>query len=598
MYKKIIFTKSATQNMSQMNGLAREEIKKFLALNGWTLQEDLSNSCNYCLTKDFSAQNTSASNELNKKVLDFSTLNIYRNSDSWGSESNMTTFDTNGTYHISISRPLHNSRVISIYPGENPREWECNNVYSNTSNSSAIQGYNANDTEITKLCTLDPTGYVDSGDRYPVYGLYKSVGYCRDRYWSITKDSYYYSSSSSQYQNSFAGDVRLDDSLTELCLEMFYFIDEDLQEEFYCVFRTNQMFGRKAPTNNNFYQTLMFVKMPGYPIMCTSTIYESANCTPCNNYQTTTFKTYTDDTTGVKYFTNFPRNTYSYFEVPSSHLNDDKKCASGSNMSTSYNVSADWNPRWDAPDTTPDLWLHHVISLWHSLRPTTTSTETIISAVSNIQVDRIHTMKIFGSTTYFYQPYFKTTVDGVEHTTYSIIRFNDNFDSYEFLYDQSCSSETGTSLLVPIQRQHQYKMHRNGPRHCKWYNMFYTTPEKVVNPTKDDVSLTWKCYPSKRRSIQGYVNYINSTYYGYLINPVSKNSKDWANNSSGGIWWCCNSNTPNTKVWYTEDMTSSTTGQPILSDCIVGAELDASGFEGFALDYSEYSADKVETVDL
>ena len=197
--------------------------------------------------------------------------------------------------------------------------------------------------------------------------------------------------------------------------------------------------------------------------------------------------------------------------------------------------------------------------------------------------------------TYFYHPYFKTTVNDVEHTIYAAIRYSDNFGSYEFLYDQSCSSETGTSLLVPIQRQHQYKMWRNGPRHCKWYNMFYTTPEKVVTPTKDDVSSTWKCYPCKRRSIQGYVNYLTKEFVNInSINPVSKDSSDW--NSSSNTY--NDSATPEHKYWFTEDMTSSTTGQPILSDCQIGAELDASGFEGFALDYSEYSADKVETVDL
>ena len=353
------------------------------------------------------------------------------------------------------------------------------------------------------------------------------------------------------------------------------------------------MFGRKAPANNNFYQTLMFVKMPGYPIMCTSTIYESPNNEITYNNTKLTSKVQTDATTGVKYLVNYGVNNGDTCQVS----NSDAWSGNHVNMSTVDDVSAEFNPRWDAPDTTPDLWVHHAVAQWNPQWVIYSSScdKDNISGVFSDSGERRHTMKVFGMQTYFYHPYFKTTVNDVEHTIYAATRYSDNFGSYEFLYDQSCSSETGTSLLVPIQRQHQYKMWRNGPRHCKWYNMFYTTPEKVVTPTKDDVSLTWKCYPCKRRSIQGYVNYLTKEFVNIeTINPVSKSSDPWysSNNTYN------NSATPNHKYWFTEDMTSSTTGQPILSDCQIGAELDASGFEGFALDYSEYSADKVETVNL
>lgn len=593
MYKKIIFTKSTTQDMSQMNDLAREEIKKFLALNGWTLQEGLSNACNYCLTKDFSTQEDSLSNELNYKVFPFKDNKLFYND----STKTWEGVEVNGTFHLSISKPLHNSRVLSVTPGENPwTNWRSAYNYYKGSNTS--QGYNASDAEITKLCTQNPDGYQDSGVRYPVNGFQKNIAYIEHGKFNDLNsrnnyhDQNYYANGSLEVFNSH---VRLDDSLTELYLEMFYFIDEDLQEEFYCVFRTNQMFGRKAPANNNFYQTLMFVKMPGYPIMCTSTIYESPNNEITYNDTKLTSKVQTDATTGVKYLVNYGVNNGDYCYID--NRGDRDSGGNHVNMSTADDVSAEFNPRWDAPDTTPDLWVHHAVAQWNPQWEIENGNydKDNISGVLSKSSRRRHTMKVFGIQTYFYHPYFKTTVGDVEHTVYAATRYSDNFGSYEFLYDQSCSSETGTSLLVPIQRQHQYKMWHNGPRHCKWYNMFYTTPEKVIAPTKDDVSLTWKCYPSKRRSIQGYVNYLTKEFVNIkTINPVSKSSDYWT--STGYTY--NNSESPRQKYWFTEDMTSSTTDQPILSDCQVGAELDASGFEGFALDYSEYSADKVETVDL
>ena len=141
-------------------------------------------------------------------------------------------------------------------------------------------------------------------------------------------------------------------------------------------------------------------------------------------------------------------------------------------------------------------------------------------------------------------------------------------------------------------------MYRNGPRHCKWYNMFYTAPEKILEVEKDDVSLSWKCYPCKRRSIAGYVNYLNTKFSMiYWKNPVSgEKIDDW---SPSLTYYRGGGDTPNRKLyWFVEDFTSSTTGQPILTDTYIGAELDASGFEGFAIDYSNFSEDNVENVDL
>ena len=592
MYKKIIFTKLASENMEQMNARARTAIKEFLENNGWSVQTDLSNGINFCLTKSFKNQDASPSQDANKKVFDFYSQNIFYNGSSW------EPIDPNGTFHLSVSRPPHNSRVLSVVSGENPATYHCYDTTYKRYNDYKQTGYEYADTKITALCSQDPDGYQDSGERFGFAGHRKNIAHCSDGNFGISGwknewSNLTHSSSDYSINSKTFSEVRLDDSLTELVLELFYFVDDDLQEEFYAVFRTNQMFGRKAPENNNFYQTLMFVKMPGYPMLCSSTLYESPNFLVRGNNTEITSKVYEDPETGVKEFCNFGRNCGYYFEL--SYYGDWQV----PNMSTVTKVSKDFNPRWDAPDSTPDLWLHHAVTFWN---PTfyshhSDSYKDSISCSTSGSGCRHHTMKIFGlANTFFSQPYFKETVDEKEHTIYSTIGANDLFGSYEFLYDQSCSSETGTSLLVPIQRQHQYKMHRNGPRHCKWYNMFYTTPEKVVTPEKDDVSLTWKCYPSKRRSIQGYVNYLNKSFNStYWVNPVNK--KSYANGDNG--YYRDTTTMPAGPLyWFTEDMTSSTTGQPILTDCCIGAELDASGFEGFALDYSEYSAEKVETVNL
>jgi hypothetical protein len=588
MYKKIVFTKSSSQNMEEINSLARTAIKDFLVNKGWTVKGDLSNGCNFCLVKNFNNQNNSVNFENNKSVLNFYDKKWFYNGSSW------TTFDPNGDFHLSISRPLHNSRVLSITPCENPTtKWSANgNFYQNSSDHTRILGYNATDEEISKLCSQDSNGYVDSGERYSFNGAFKKrINRCENGKWDFTFDNNWnnLNGGSNEYTNSMlSSHVRLDDTLTELSLEMFYFIDDDLQEEFYFIFRTNQLFGRKAPQNNNFYQTLGFVKMPGYPIMCTSTIYESPNHQPAYNNTKVTSKVWTDSVTGVKGFLNYGVNAGVDFDLS---YNGTKI----PNMSTTQDVSADFNPRWDAPDDTPDLWLHHVVANWCPTlqNPTYSQLKDYVSSLTSRSSCRKHTMKIFGVKTFFYFPYCEE--DG--HIVYACCNFRDCFGSYEFIYQQGCSSETGTTLLAPIQRQHQNKMHRNGPRHCKWYNMFYTTPEKILDVEKDDVSHSWKCYPCKRRSIAGYVNFLN-TYYGkiYWKNPVSDEK-----NSEGvhETYYNVAGDTPTRKLyWFLEDYTSSTTGQPILTDTYIGAELDASGFEGFAIDYSNFSEDNVENVDL
>lgn len=587
MYKKIVFTKSSSQNMEEINSLARTAIKDFLVSKGWNVKE--SNGCNFCLVKNFNNQNNSVNFENNKSVLNFYDKKWFYDGSAW------TTFDPNGDFHLSISRPLHNSRVLSITPCENPTtKWCANgNFYQGSNAHTTMAGYNATEEEISKLCSQDPVGYVDSGERYSLNGAFKKkINRSDNGSWKFTFDTYWDNPENGYYEHSnsmLSSHVRLDDTLTELSLEMFYFIDDDLQEEFYFIFRTNQLFGRIAPQNNNFYQSLGFVKMPGYPIMCTSTIYESPNHQPAYNNTKVTSKVWSDSATGLKGFLNYGVNAGCYLDL-------NYYGTKIPNMSTTQDVSADFNPRWDAPDTTPDLWLHHVVANWCPTlnRSDSNGGKSYVSCLTSESSYRKHTMKIFGAKTFFYFPYCEE--DG--HTVYACSNFRDCFGSYEFLYQQGCSSETGTTLLAPIQRQHQNKMYRNGPRHCKWYNMFYSTPEKILDVEKDDVSLSWKCYPCKRRSIAGYVNFLNTEFKKQMWkNPISGEKID--DYSPSLSYYRESGDTPNRKLyWFLEDYTSSTTGQPILTDTYIGAELDASGFEGFAIDYSNFSEDNVDHVDL
>ena len=81
------------------------------------------------------------------------------------------------------------------------------------------------------------------------------------------------------------------------------------------------------------------------------------------------------------------------------------------------------------------------------------------------------------------------------------------------------------------------------------------------------------------------------------IHPVTK--REWF--GSGRTTQNSYSQNPPLKdmFWFTEgDPAQSATGQSVLSDCQFGAELDASGPEGFAIDNSDYDASNIETVDL
>jgi len=587
MYKKVIVTKNINDDASVLNNTIREKIKDFMVLNGWTLDTSKSHGCNYCLYKDFSAQNNSTSlNYWTPPTFEY----LYN-----GSEDTFSQNDPNGEFHFSISKPLHNSRVISIYPFENP-SCRFGNYNDMGGRTGKFQSYIATDTETTKLCTQDSAGYTDSGDRYDTDGFFSGLGYfygssC-DR-WSHASDT------SSNYPDRHYkpnNDIRIDDQAEEVTVEMFYFTDTDLQEEFYFVFKTDKMFGRLTVPNNRFYQTVAFVKIPGIPLICSSTVYESSNAYNVDSYGylTQSFKVYTDSS-GVKSFLSRFYSDGSVFKMNDSS-GYDGVFINPVNMSTTENVSSTFNPRFDAPDTTPDLWLHHTTGNYIPFRSSSGGNNNISWVGASIAY-RQHRMKIF-SFGYVAVPWMKQTVNNIEHTIYGILFCNNNFGSYEFLYDKSCSSQTGTSLLVPIQKQFQKYMYRIGPRHIKWYNMFYTMPEKVLNPTQDDISLTWKAYPSKRRSIQGYVNYTNMTYTApYWTHPVTK--RTW----TGGGRPTQNSYSRNPPVqemfWFTEgDPSQSATGQSVLSDCQFGAELDASGFEGFAIDNSDYDASNVETIDL
>lgn len=589
MYKKVIVTKNINDDASVLNDTIREKIKDFMVLNGWTLDTSKSHGCNYCLYKDFSAQNNSTSlNNWTPPTFEY----LYS-----GSGSTFSQNDPNGEFHFSISKPLHNSRVISIYPFENP-----STRFGQVENrgSGYPQGYITSDTEITKLCTQDPSSYVDSGDRYDTDGFFSGVGYLRKDF--TTTRMYYADSPSYDFAEryyKFNGEIRIDDNVEEVSVEMFYFTDTDLQEEFYFVIKTDKMFGRLTVPNNRFYQTVGFVKIPGLPLICSSTVYESTNALTFSpyGYLTQSFKVYTDSY-GVKSFlSRFDEDGPSFSMSDSS--GDGKYFINPVNMSTSENVSASHNPRFDAPDTTPDLWLHHTTGNYVPFPYFQSSSRKYdISYTDCGTAYRQHPLKIFG-TCWCVVPWMKQTVNSIEHTIYGCLVCDNIFGSYEFLYDKSCSSETGTSLIVPIQKQFKKYMYRIGPRHIKWYNMFYTVPEKVLNPTQDDVSLTWKAYPCKRRSIQGYVNFTTQSFDNWVpwIHPVTKREFNGKNRTSQTYY---SQNPPvDDMFWFTEgDPAQSATGQSVLSDCQIGAELDASGPEGFALDNSEYDASNIETVDL
>lgn len=589
MYKKVIVTKNINDDASVLNDTIREKIKDFMVLNGWTLDTSKSHGCNYCLYKDFSAQNNSPSlNNWTPPTFEY----LYS-----GSGSTFSQNDPNGEFHFSISKPLHNSRVISIYPFENP-----STRFGNISNrgSNSYQGYNASDTEITKLCTQDSAGYTDSGNRYDTDGYFSGVGALTK---SFTTSRWSYASSPSYNMSEryykFNGEIRIDDNVEEVTVEMFYFTDTDLQEEFYFVIKADKMFGRLSTSNNRFYQTVGFVKIPGLPLICSSTVYESTNALTFSTYGylNQSFKVYTDSN-GVKSFLSRFDGDGPYFSM--NDLSRDDGCfINPVNMSTSENVSASFNPRFDAPDTTPDLWLHHTTGNYIPfLRFSYGAGKYGISYTDCDLANRHHPLKIFG-TCWCVVPWMKQTVNNIEHTIYGCLLCDNIFSSYEFLYDKSCSSQTGTSLIVPIQKQFQKYMYRLGPRHIKWYNMFYTVPEKVLNPTQDDISLTWKAYPSKRRSIQGYVNFTTQSFDNFVpwIHPVTKrefNGRGRTNQNNYSL------NPPVADMfWFTEgDPAQSATGQSVLSDCQIGAELDASGPEGFAIDNSDYDASNIETIDL
>lgn len=591
MYKKVIVTKNINDDASVLNNTIREKIKDFMVLNGWTLDTSKSHGCNYCLYKDFSSQNNSTSlNNWTPPTFEY----LYS-----GSGSRFSQNDPNGEFHFSISKPLHNSRVISIYPFENPST-RFGRIENRGSNFP--QGYITSDTEITKLCTQDSAGYTDSGNRYDTDGFFSGLGYLRKDF-TTSRWSYASNSSTDTFDRyyKFNGEIRIDDNVEEVSVEMFYFTDTDLQEEFYFVIKTDKMFGRLTVPNNRFYQTVGFVKIPGLPLICSSTVYESSNALSfaMQGYLTQSFKVYTDSN-GVKSFLSRFDEDGSYFEM--NEISTHESFINPVNMSTTENVSSTFNPRFDAPDTTPDLWLHHTTGNYIPFRtsPGSSSSQGGKYDISYTDCDlacRQHPMKIFG-TCWCVVPWMKQTVNNIEHTIYGCLVCDNNFGSYEFLYDKSCSSQTGTSLLVPIQKQFQKYMYRIGPRHIKWYNMFYTMPEKVLNPTQDDISLTWKAYPSKRRSIQGYVNYTNMTYSApFWIHPVTKRQFNGKNRACQNQY---SSNPPLSEMfWFTEgDPAQSATGQSVLSDCQIGAELDASGFEGFAIDNSDYDASNIETIDL
>lgn len=588
MYKKVVLTKQAGTPVDQLNDTAREKIKDFLLLNGWTLNTQLSNGCNYCLTKDFSGQNAVDNSDLTSSILNgFKTL---RESNQW------TNFDANGTLHLSIAKPLHNARVLFITPAENPSNGIVyNGVYHGSSNNSNGCG----DTDITSLCS-QCTGYTDSTERYDVPGVDRCIGSVKvdtsgqgtaKKSFDTTSWSYNQTDKSVGNCHSVPGTgIRLDDMVTEVQIEMYYFTDNDLQEEFYVSFRCDKMFGRIAPENSKFYQTFGFVKIPGFPILGSSTILESPNALTGNNYVNRTFDVLTDSN-GLKGLVNFGINSGNTLALCQDFFSWASPRYPTPNLNTVVSVTDSWNPRWDAPDTTPNLWIHHALCFYNPpLDAGYGSIKDPITSISSGQNFSRHTIDFFGIGTFFYCPYYKQIVDGYEHTIYGVVRADYYFGSFDFFYDQSCSSQTGTSLLVPIQRIQDVKAKSIGPRHCKRYNVFYSLPEKILEPEEDSVSLKWKSYPYKRRSIQGYINFLNKdfTFSGWK-NPITNTTHDvWVTYTSSG-------SVTRDLHWFIETENEET-GQPFISDSTYGFELDASGFEGFAIDYSDYDPSNTEEI--
>ena len=134
--------------------------------------------------------------------------------------------------------------MLTILCGENPQTRE---AYTSPSTIRIFTG----------------VGYVDDYTGYGQYGVDSNGG-----------NGCYYP------QNN----IRIDDLTETLQVELFYFTDSDLQEEFYFVFRNSRLFGRESPADSQFYCTLGFVKIPGVEMLCTNTLRENPGLAGFSNY--------------------------------------------------------------------------------------------------------------------------------------------------------------------------------------------------------------------------------------------------------------------------------------------------------------------------
>ena len=509
MYKKITVLKNQTDDVTDLNDRVRSEISDFLQANGWTLTTK-GNSYNIVLKKDYSPQDATCVQ--NPNVGKHGTVNAnYDNT------------------LLSISRHSTNGRVITILCGENPKTQAANTAETASGQVSGV-------------------GYVDD---YPSYGQF----------------GYNTSYKSGYPQNC----IRIDDLTESLQVEMFYFTDADLQEEFYFIFRNNRLFGRESPADSEFYQTVAFAKIPGVEMICTRTLRENPGLAGVSGYSNIKSAMTIGERNGVKYIREWISNSNFNSGYNIQHF-------TGANMATTPSTV---NPRFDAPDSEPNIWLH--LATFRCFNPEHNGSDI------NDQSTNLDNVKYpFGLWFRYNYCWYNATVNDVDN--WRIETGTKLFESYGFLQQQGCSSELGGTVLVPIKRLFS-KGNIVEIRHAWRYNLFHTKPETVI------LSDAYKCYPTLRRSLMGYANYTK------LAIPDIRNFKNPGNPSETCFTGCSSSgfygnNSQATKGWwFTEEYQDGRT-QPILKSSWIGEEIDASGYEGFAMDYTDYDPANVSVIDL
>lgn len=511
MYKKIIFHKTSTDDVQTLNDRIRSEISSFLQLNGWTLTAK-GNSYNIVLSKDYSGQDA-----VSQEEPEFASLHGSYNAN----YSNTL---------ISISRHSTNGRILTMLNGENPKT---RSAYTNATTSLSY-----------------PPGYNDTYDNYGQYGDFSSTGY----------GSYFPSMS-----------VRLDDLIEEASLEMFYFTDSDTQEEFYIVIKTDRVFGRVAPTDSQFYQTLAFAKIPGIPMLSTCTMQEN------NALQGRSSTRIIKDVFQIKTASNGVKYIPEW--TACEQYSNQTWIGQGCNMASETSVI---NPRFDAPDSTDNLWLH--IACFRCLNG-----ESLFDNKLDYQEKSWNLLKYpWGLWQVCFLCNYRETLNGVD--VWQFRKTLGYFNSYEFLHQQGVSSEFGGSVLCPVARLYK-KGRKHEIRHSKRYNVYHTKPESVV------LSDTYKCYPTLRRSLMGYssLTQMNLSDPRIIHNPTNTSETVQINNvgngSKGNSSWA-------TKGWFFTEEYQDGGSQPVLKSAWAGEEIDASGYEGFALDYTDYDVNNVSEVDL